>query len=132
MSSGMLKPWLPENEYYGRIIGETSAILAEDKHAKGVNQELKRVLRQLKRIDQGEMPSGRTTAERLVWIIREAARHPKYGKIIGRDCLSVVVHPDSPAMQTYYHPENATARDRRPHLVTPQLTITDVEVGLDP
>ncbi len=127
----MLKPGLPDNETYGIMIGATAAILAEDEHAKENLKSLNQVLRQLRRVDLGQQPSGRTTAERLVWVMREASKHPKYGKYIGRNFLSVVIHPDSPAMATYYHPSEAVALERGPHLVTPELTMTDLEFDVD-
>lgn len=51
---------------------------------------------------------------------------------IGPDCLSVVLHPGSPAMPTHYHPEKATTVEHMPRLVTPMLSIWDVEIDSNP
>jgi hypothetical protein len=65
--------------------------------------------------------------ERLVSVVRQASRHPKHGKLIGRDCLSVVIHPNTPEMPAYYHPEKDVAAPRVPHLVTPWYEIVDAK-----
>lgn len=86
----------------------------------------------LKRIDLGHEPESRTTADRMAWLIRETSSHPRHGYLVGRDCLSVVIHSNSPAMPTHYHPDKATTVEYGPHLVTPMLSTWDVEFDLDP
>jgi hypothetical protein len=94
---GTLRPGIADNEYTGSITGTIPAIMAGDnEYAKDAYKELQQVMRQLKRVDLGERPSGKTTAERLVSVIRQVSRHPKHGQLIGRDCLSVVIHPTNP------------------------------------
>jgi hypothetical protein len=68
-----------------------------------------------------------------VWLVRQASRHPKCGKYIGRVCSSAVSHAGSPAWPCGYHPENdTTIEGHMPHLVTPMMTMWGVEVDLDP
>ncbi len=46
--------------------------------------------------------------------------------------MSVVLHPDNPGMPTHYHPEKATTVEYGPHLVTPVMSMWDMEVDLEP
>lgn len=82
----------------------------------------------MRRIDLGETPSGRSTVEGLVDIVRQASKHPKYGYLIGRDCLSVVIHPNNRKGWTYYHPEAASTTIRLPHLVSLWQQVVDAEL----
>jgi hypothetical protein len=132
ISPGTLRPDIPDNHYSGSIQGAAPAIMAEDKHAKETLKQLQQVMRWLRRVDLGEKPSGVATAERLVSVLRRASRHPKYGYLVGRDCLSVVIHPNSRKMPTHYHVEQATTITRLPHLVTPWYEIVDAEFRWGP
>ena len=114
------------------ISGTRAAFTAGDSFANELNKDVIRTTRQIRRIDLGSKPSSKTTAERLTWLVKRASRHPRYGKYIGRDCLSVVIHPNSPAMPTHYHPGKASTVEHGPHLVTPMLSMWDVEFDLDP
>ena len=114
------------------ISGTRAPFTVGDNYSSGLNRCAKQVRRQLRRIDLGREPSSRTTADRLAWLIRQASRHPRYRKFIGRDCLSTVIHPGSGPFLTHYHPEKAATIEYGPHLVTPMLSTWDVEFNLDP
>lgn len=114
------------------ISGTRVAFTVGDKYSNELDRCSKQVRRQLRRIDLGREPNSRTTADRLAWLVRQASRHPRYGKYIGRDCLSTVVHPGSGPFLTHYHPEKATTVEYSPHLVTPMLSTWDVRFDLDP
>ncbi len=124
----MLRPGLPNSEYTGTMVGAVPAIMGDDAYAKEAHKTLNQVMRQLKRIDLGEKPSGKATAERLVDVIRQASKHPRYGYLIGRDCLSVVLHPNDRMPWTYYHPEAASTTTRLPHVVSLWLKMVDAEL----
>ncbi len=68
----------------------------------------------------------------MAWLVRQGTKHPRYGPLIGPDCLSVVIHPDNPGMPTHYHPKKATTVEYGPHLITPMLSTWDVVFNLDP
>ena len=129
VTSSMLRPGLPNSEYTGLISGAVSAIMAEDEYAKRAHTMLKQVMRQIKRVDLVETPSGKFTVDRLVAVVRQASKHQKYGRLIGRDCLAVVIHPNARTMGTYYHPEKASTMIRLPHLVTPWYAMVDAELS---
>lgn len=103
---------------------------ARDPAAEEIRRRYWAATRVLKRVDLGNEPESRASAERMAWLIREASSHPRYGYLVGRDCLSVVIHPNSPAMPTHYHPDKATTVEYGPHLVTPMLSSWDVEFDL--
>lgn len=124
-----LRPGLPDNHFSVTIGGEWRSITANDSYARETRKSLMQVQRQLKRVDLGEMPSGLTSVRRLVSVVRQASKHPKYGKMIGRDCLSVVIHPNNPMMPAYHHPEKVPAVLRAPHLVTPWYEIVDAQTS---
>ena len=114
------------------ISGTRIAFTAGDAFASELNRRSMQARRQIKRVDLGQLPSGETIADRLAWLIREASRHPLYGKYIGRDCLSAVVHPGNGPFLGHYHPEKATASEYGPHLVSPMVATCDVEIDLEP
>jgi hypothetical protein len=129
IDASMLRPGLPNSETGGRILGIAAAtMLGEDPYARQARKTLNQVMRDLKRIDLGERPSGRATVERLVEVIRQASRHPRHGHLIGRDCLSIVMHPNNRMPFVYYHPEAASSTIRLPHLVTPWQQLVDAEL----
>lgn len=114
------------------INGAEGAFTAGDKPANTILKRYWETKRLLRKIDLGYRPESRTTAERLAWLVRQATKHPRYGPLVGPDCLSVVIHPDNPGMPTHYHPEKATTIEYGPHLVTPMLSTWDVRFDLDP
>lgn len=124
-----LRPGLPDNHFSTTISGEWKAITARDSYARETRKNLMQVQRQLKRVDLGERPSGLTSVRRLVSVVRQASKHPKYGKMIGRDCVSVVIHPNNPMMPAYHHPEELPAALRGPHIVTPWYEIVDAQTS---
>lgn len=99
------------------VNGERLALFAHDKHAKETKQMLNMVRRWLQRIDQGPRSDSRTSSTLLAKVIQHASTHPKYGKVIGPDCISVVMHPNSREMFSRYHPLEATTIKRKPHYV---------------
>lgn len=117
-----------EEEYQGMVEGATGAFRDEDVYAHKASEHMNQVGRQLRRIDRGHRPVGEVTAGRLVSIIREASKHPKHGKLIGRNCLSTVIHPGNTTMLANFHYEDGATEWRLPHLVTPIETISDIEV----
>jgi hypothetical protein len=119
-----LTPGLPDHRFTSVISGAWEPFMANDQYGMKARKGLMQVNRQIKRVDQDEKPSARTTADRLAWIMREAARHPKYGQLIGRDFLSVVIHPKSSVMPMMYHPEKGSPEGRVPHLLTPWYVIS--------
>jgi hypothetical protein len=54
-------------------------------------------------------------ADMMVNLIRAAARHGKYGKYIGRNCMSIVV-PREGSFTGAYHPDQARKTQHVPHL----------------
>jgi hypothetical protein len=128
ISPGMLRPGLPNSEFTGLMLGTVPAIMSEDPYGKQARKTLNQVMREMKRTDLGEMPSGKATVERLVDVIRQASKHPRFGRLIGRDCLSVVIHPNNRMPWTYYHPEAASTTIRLPHLVSPWQRVVDAEL----
>ena len=114
------------------INGAEGAFTARDKPADAILKRYWETKRLLRKVDLGYRPEGRTTADRMAWLVRQATKHPRYGPYIGPDCLSVVLHPDNPGMPTHYHPEKATTIEYGPHLVTPMLSTWDVEFDLEP
>lgn len=125
----MLRPGLPDNDFSVNIGGAWRAITSNDGYARETRKSLMQVQRQLRRVDLGERPSGITSVRRLVSVVGQASKHPKYGKLIGRDCLSVVIHPNNPMMGAYHHPEKVPAELRAPHMVTPWYEIVDAQTN---
>ena len=91
-------------------------------------------------------------AEALVWLTRAAHTHPTYGHLIGRDCLSVVVFPETlrrkallsqtveypaPPNKTslftaFYHPISASTIQFAPHLADWYGDYMNVEADMEP
>ena len=63
----------------------------------------------------------------MVTLIRAAARHGKYGKYIGRCCMSIVV-PREGSFTGAYHPDQARKTQHFPHLVVPGIAFRDVQL----
>ena len=125
INSQTLKPWLHDGEHTGSIVGAIDAIMAEDEYARKTRRELVRVQRLMRRVDLGHVPSGQTTVDELVSVLRRASEHPKYGWPIGRDCLSVVIRLNASTMPVYQHVEGDVAAKLLPHLVTSQYKVVD-------
>lgn len=64
-------------------------------------------------------------ADMMVNLIRAAARHGKYGKYIGRCCMSIAV-PREGSFTGAYHPDQARKTQHVPHLVVPGIAFRDV------
>ena len=128
----MFNPRAPKDRQWLYINGAEGAFTAGDKPANAIRGRLLATRRLLRKIDLGHRPESRTTADRMAWLVRQAAKHPHYGPYIGPDCLSVVIYPDDPGMLTHYHPEKATTVEYGPHSVTPLGSILDMEFDLDP
>jgi hypothetical protein len=126
----MYDPRTPADLQKLYINGADSAFTAGDESANTILKRYWETKRLLRKIDLGHKPESRTTAERLAWLVRQAKKHPNYGRYIGPDYLSVVLHPGSPVMPTHYHPEKATTIEYGPHLVTPILSTWDVRFDL--
>ncbi len=99
------------------VNGERLALFDDEKYAKEFKELLTSTTRWLRRIDQGHRSDARTSATRLAEVIQRASTHPKYGKYIGPNCISVVMHPDSSDMFSHYHLLGATTVEQRPHFV---------------
>jgi hypothetical protein len=50
----------------------------------------------------------------LVQVLRRAAKHPRHGRLIGNDCMGVIVTPDG-GFRTTYHTATDTAVSYGPH-----------------
>lgn len=111
------KPRRTDAEPVFVVNGERLALFAHDEHAEETKKMLNSVRRWLPRIDQEPRSDARTSAKRVAEVIQRASTHPKYGKYIGADCISVVMHPNSREMFSYYHPLEATTIKRKPHYV---------------
>lgn len=129
----MYDPRPPADKQILYINGVEGVFTARDKPANAILKRYWETKRLLRKVDPGYRPESRTTAERMAWLIRQATKHRAlYGPYIGPDCLSVVLHPDNPGMPTHYHPEKATTIEYGPHLVTPVMSMWDMEVDLEP
>jgi hypothetical protein len=69
-------------------------------------------------------------ADMMVDLIRAAARHGKYGKYIGRNCMSIIV-PREGSFTGSYHPDKARKTQHYPHLVVPGIAIRDLQQTSD-
>ncbi len=99
------------------VNGERSALFGNDKHASQTKAKLDRALRTLKRIDQDSASDAKASATCLAEVIQHASRHPKYGKLIGPRCISVVMYPELGGIYSHYHSPEETALQQKPHFV---------------
>lgn len=65
------------------------------------------------------------TATMFVQFIRIAARHPKFGHYVGKNCMSVIVTP-SEGSYAQYHPALLSPISYGPHVVFPGIAFKDV------
>lgn len=65
-------------------------------------------------------------------VMREAADHPKYGKLIGRNWLGIEVRLDSPESLGHYFPESESPQQFMPNLVSPQNSFKDIKIWTGP
>jgi hypothetical protein len=66
----------------------------------------------------------------LVQVLRLAAKHPKYGRLIGQDCMGTIVMPNG-EFRTTYHSCGGTAISYMPHYVSASLVAHDIWVSTD-
>jgi hypothetical protein len=64
----------------------------------------------------------------LLQILRRAAKHPKYGGLIGEDCMGTIVWLDG-GFRTTYHPTEDTALSYMPHFVGVGLSARDIWIS---
>lgn len=105
-------PTMPYNELELIVDGMVPAISSNDAIAKAINRRTRTIERRLERSQRGSgNRDDNAIATELVNVVRMASRHPKYGKYIGRDCMSVVTNSETSAMTTHTHTENLVEHD---------------------
>jgi hypothetical protein len=67
-------------------------------------------------------------AEALVKLIRRASTHPRYGRVIGRNCMVVSLPLAGGNFQATYYPEAASGQSFMPHLITAGQAFKDVRI----
>jgi hypothetical protein len=128
---GMLRPGLPNSGFTGKISGAVKALMDENDHARETHKLLNQAMRHIKRVDLGEIPSGKHTADLLVAVARRASRHPKHGRLIGREFISVVTRRHDSFGNVYFHYKDDSTRGLIPHLISPWGEIAGGEWPLD-
>lgn len=116
-------PWMPYNELELDVHGMILALTSNDPIAKAVKRRMGVIERRLERTQRG--PGNRNDgeiADEMTRVIRMASRHPRYGKYIGRDCMTVRMNSETPDMTVHTHMENSVEHDW-PWMVTPDMVM---------
>lgn len=141
-------PWSPTPEMY--IAGCTPAFEANDPQARALKNARERVLQHIK--TNRKALTEERVALALLWLVRAAHTHKTFGKLIGRDCLSVVSFPKEPRRHAFfaydvgfpkkhnkdalftgfYHPFGATSLHHQPHLADWYMDYSNVEADTNP
>lgn len=117
-------PWMPYNELELDVHGMILALASKDAIAKAIKRRMVIIKRRLERTQRGSgNRNDEVIADELVRITRTASRHPKYGKYIGRDCMTVVMNSETPTMTVHTHIENSVEHD------WPWIVSSDMVVG---
>ena len=111
------EPKRQEDEPVCVVNGERLALFAHDRHAKETKEMLNSTRRWLQRIDQEPRSDAKTSTVRLAEVIQRASTHPKYGKYVGPNCISVVMNSNLGGIFSHYHPLEATVEKRTPHFI---------------
>jgi hypothetical protein len=85
-------------------------------------------LRQLLRRD----PTPTEVMNACLRVMREAAAHPTYGDLIGRNYVVVEMRLNSPETLAHYFPEYDSPQQFMPNLVTPVQAVKDVRIWAGP
>ena len=85
-------------------------------------------LRQLLRRD----PSPPEVINACLRIMQEAAAHPTYGHLIGRNWVGLEMRLDGTATQAHYFPQHDSPQQFMPNLVTPTQAFKDVRIWAGP
>lgn len=116
-------PTMPYNELELFVDGMKPALASKDPIAKAIHRRAGVVKRKLERSQRGSgNRDDSAIAEELVAVVRMASRHPRYGKYIGRDCMTVLTNSETPAMTTHTHMENSVEHDW-PWMVTRDMVV---------
>ena len=117
-------PTMPYNELELFVDGMVPALASNDPTAKAIKRRAGIIKRRLESSQRG---SGNrddgAIADDLVKVIRMANRHPRYGKYIGRDCMTVQINSEMRDMTTHTHMENSVEHD------WPWMVSRDMVVG---
>lgn len=132
IETGMLRPDIVKGDFTGNIVGETAVFFVSDEAAKANLARLKRAMRWIKKIDVQSSSSGEVTAKRLAEVVQAASHHPRYGKYIGRTCISTVVSPYTDQMWSFQHAEEYSPIVQGPHLVTPDAFLLSPQIEILP
>jgi len=95
-----------------------------------VNRPIIRKIKELIRNRFFQQQECKIVADKLVSLIREAADTPKFGRYIGRNCMSVTMTPNpNDGFVTKYYPDKASPFQYSPHLITtPGIAIKGVQI----
>jgi hypothetical protein len=141
-------PWDPKPNI--DAAGATAVFDAPDRHAKALRRIRDKVAKHIKK--HGERVGDDQVARLLVAVVNSAHTHPKYGRLIGRDCVSVGVFRQRPGMTgllsasvlrvpgssrdapfvAHYHPALASTVHHQPHLADPYMDYMNLEADENP
>lgn len=93
-----------------------------------VTPDLKDALQRIGKRSLDRSPEARIDV--LVQVLRRAAKQPSHGRLIGNDCMGVIVTPDG-EFRTTYHTATDTAVSYMAHYVTAGMTARDWWVSTD-
>jgi hypothetical protein len=91
-------------------------------------QEQGNAIRRLLRRD----PTPTEVMNACLRVMREAAAHPKYGGLIGRNWLGVEMRLDSAEALAHHFPEHDSPQQFMPNFVTPQQAFKDGRIWAGP
>jgi len=114
--------WLRNNRVLRKL-----ALMVNGAEA-AVTPDLRAAVRCSRRRFLDRSPEERVTF--LVEVLRRAAKHPLHGRLIGNDCMGVVVTPDG-GFRATYHTETDTAVSYMPHYVSVGISARDWWVSTD-
>lgn len=141
-------PWDPKPDIH--VAGAIATFEAKDNYARALKKIRTKAVKHMRK--RGDKLDHVQMTQMMVSLLRSATTHPKFGHVIGRDCLSVAAFPRGPGMlgavsinvapsavapkdtpfTSHYHPVQASSVLYGPLLADPYLTVLSMEVDLDP